>query len=173
MIESFHEIFSTSSEKAKLISILISVVMAIFILLLNQWFTSRREKRKIISSKIEEMYLASIEYCNATNKIISGLVQSSKNSENNDHNFDRVAHEAMNNSILKMEMLCGLYFQDIKFSSSHYSSAVIPIVSAIFEGKVENDIDFFHVYEESCELLRTRDKELKSMCKALMLRNMI
>jgi len=44
-----------NSNKARLISILISSLVAISILLLNQWFTQKQERDKLLIAKISEL----------------------------------------------------------------------------------------------------------------------
>jgi len=52
----FDGIFSAATDKARLISIIISAVIAIFVVLLNQHLTTRRENKKLHIEKLEEAY---------------------------------------------------------------------------------------------------------------------
>ena len=96
MIEWFQEIFQSSSDKARLISILISALVAIFVLLLNQWFTNRRERNKLISEKIEEMYLTSIDYTNSAHQMLKDLQLKKSQNSAGYHDIDDVVYGNMN-----------------------------------------------------------------------------
>jgi hypothetical protein len=110
MIEWFQEIFSNPSDKSRAITILFSALVAIIVLLLNQWFTNRRERKKILIEKIEEMYLSSIDYANSANQIIKDLSSSKHRTGHGYYKIDQVVYGEMNDAIRKMNMLCGLYF---------------------------------------------------------------
>ncbi len=69
------EIFADKSDQAKLVAILISAVVAIFVVLLNQWFVSRRSKRELLIEKIEELFSASNEYVSACRELMEALSQ--------------------------------------------------------------------------------------------------
>ena len=56
------EVFSDKSDQARLVAIVISAVVAILVVLLNQWFLSRRSRRELLIEKIEELFSASNEY---------------------------------------------------------------------------------------------------------------
>ena len=62
MFSWFNSIFAQPAQKAQLVAILMSAIVAVFVLLLNQWFTSRRAQKELYISKIEELYSAICEY---------------------------------------------------------------------------------------------------------------
>jgi len=138
MFEIWSEIFITPSDKARLITILLSSVVAIGIFILNQRFIDRRSRNQVTCEKIEELYLASIDYVNSVHKMLYL------------HNKDRAVivdgcsaildirdeHEAillsMNNSIKKMEMLCGLYFPFADIPFHEYGIKALPYIERPF-----------------------------------------
>ncbi len=46
------------------------------------------------------------------------------------HGIDDVVYGNMNDSIRKMEMLCGLYFPEVLFDPADYSVNKMPIIAA-------------------------------------------
>ena len=72
MIEWIQEIFSSPSEQARLVTVLISVVLAISLVLLNQWFSRRKTKNDLTIEKLEK--LASSLY--SFQRVASSLVHS-------------------------------------------------------------------------------------------------
>ncbi|KOF28971.1 hypothetical protein ACX05_00765 [Vibrio parahaemolyticus] len=62
MIHWFTTVFSQPAQKAQLFSIVLSAFVAFSVLLLNQWFTSRRARKDHMINKIEEFYEAIGEY---------------------------------------------------------------------------------------------------------------
>ncbi|MGR2884489.1 hypothetical protein ABMX65_22360 [Vibrio vulnificus] len=49
-------IFAEKAQQAQLISIGVSAFVALIVVLLNQWFLSRRARKEVYIKKIEELY---------------------------------------------------------------------------------------------------------------------
>lgn len=113
MINWFLEAFSTSKEQAKLFSIVVSVVLALSILLLNQWFISRRAKKELVITKIEELLTTIYAYERISLDILSRLFNMSHADQ---ATLDKMVESA--EVADKLEMLCVLYFPEIIFSSN-------------------------------------------------------
>ncbi len=175
MINWFQEVFSSSSDKARLVAIIISAVVAIGILLLNQWFTNRRERKKIISEKIEEMHLTSIEYTNSAHQILKDLQTQKHRDKDGSYSIDQVVYGTMNDSIRKMEMLSGLYFPEINFNPKDYSINNMPIVDAAITGELTrgNQVDMEDLYLISRGHIDKAEEKLTNVCKVLMKKQMI
>ncbi|NQY65087.1 MAG: hypothetical protein HRT38_15440 [Alteromonadaceae bacterium] len=71
----FNEIFTTPSSKAGLITVLITAFITIFVVLLNQVLTHKRENKTFINSKIEELYNAASEFENAINNTSKEVIK--------------------------------------------------------------------------------------------------
>jgi hypothetical protein len=56
MIEWFNSAFGEPSEQAKLFTVVLSTIFAVVIVLLNQWFISRRARNELLINKAEEYY---------------------------------------------------------------------------------------------------------------------
>lgn len=51
MFEWIGTVFSTSSDIARFVTVVFSAVVAVLILILNQYFINKRERRNLISTK--------------------------------------------------------------------------------------------------------------------------
>jgi len=56
MINFFAEIFEATGDQARLVTTLIAAVIAVVVVLANQWFNSRRARKEKIIEKIEEAF---------------------------------------------------------------------------------------------------------------------
>jgi len=129
-------IFADKAQQAQLIAILVSAVIAILVVLLNQCFLSKRAKREIYIKKIEEFYNVIMEYQQYSfNYVFECKNQLQTKSLSNNKVID---------SIDKMEMLSNLYFSDIKMQidelrDKHKSLEILPFEEAM--GKVKSSVD--------------------------------
>lgn len=151
---------------AKFISILLSFFIAIVILGLTQWHINRRERKKIKAEKIEQIYLCSIDYVNSANVLISNLQLTR---ENNEYIMDSVALRAMNDSLRKIEMLCGLYFKNSNFIKSDYGLKFLPAVAKAFtKGMPPGYTASDNLYAISLEHIKNAEENLAEICIRLM-----
>lgn len=129
-------IFADKAQQAQLIAILVSAVIAILVVLLNQHFLSKRAKKEIYIKKIEEFYNVIMEYQQYSfNYVFECKNQLQTKSLSNNKVID---------SIDKMEMLSNLYFSDIKMQidelrDKHKSLEILPFEEAM--GKVKSSVD--------------------------------
>lgn len=129
------EVFSEKSDQARLISILISAVVAVCVVLLNQWFLSRRSKRDLLIEKIEELFEAANEYVSACRELMDSFSEESVNNKQEFFNYPASAVNKLNDSITKMQMICGLYFRSEKFDPNKFYIWNMPILEIVHKGK--------------------------------------
>jgi len=116
MIEEFvkilSEIFVDPSDKAKGITILVSSVVALSMLLLNQWFINSRSRREIKREKIEELYLLKIEFYRNAQSLIKYHFDGtlSKDPDANLLDIEKVLND-FRDVKEKMYMIITLYFR--------------------------------------------------------------
>lgn len=168
MIEWFQEAFAAPGDRARLIAILASAIIAIIVLLLNQRLTNRRERKKIQAGKVEEMYLASIQYTNSAHQIMKDLADPKLRNKHGYFDIDQAVYGEMNDAIRKMEMLCGLYFPSVNFKPSEFSIGNMPIVDAAVKGKANAEMEGYELYKVSREHINNAEKKLADICKNLM-----
>ncbi|MCG9580885.1 hypothetical protein L1D13_24135 [Vibrio tubiashii] len=169
------EAFSTASGKAQFFSIVTSSCIAITVLLLNQWLTNRRERKKVYVEKIEELYLASIEYLEACDGLITDIQKSTyRDPESGYHRYNESTYDKREASIIQIEMLCGLYFPKVNFNSDDYCIKKMPIFWAATSGQLaRREVDGDDVLAQSRKHIEESSKQLKDMCRNLMQSKMI
>ncbi len=109
MLEWFSLAFDDPKEQAKLFIALISTLLAITILLSNQWFISRRARKERLIIKLEELTIAIQGYYSAGYSINNDIHISKKDvaiSINEMKEFGR-----------KVNTICALYFNNISINT--------------------------------------------------------
>jgi len=162
------EIFTDRSDQARLVAILISAVVAVLIVLLNQWFLSRRAKRELLIEKVEELFSVSNQYTKACKGLINSLTD--QDLSNLGKNFDLPMELVLevNGAINRMQMICGLYFRRYPFSPEEYYIWNMPILEIAVKEKVVSDDKAFIAHEESMNHLEISRHKLDSLCESLM-----
>lgn len=165
----FTEIFEANSDKARLIAILISAVLALIILLANQWFNNRRAKKELAIKKIEELYLASIEYTSACRDLLGDLTKKEFRNEHGDFNPDHEKLANIGELVRKMEMLSHLHFPSAEFHAGEYIVPVVmPIIEIAEKSKYLPEGEAHSIYEDSRDNITAAGKRLGDMCSQLM-----
>lgn len=162
------EIFSDKSDQARLIAILISAVVAILVVLLNQWFLSRRAKRELLIEKIEELFTASNEYVAACRNLMDSLQQQGIDRPEEYFSYPSDFVNSLNDSITKMQMICGLYFRSEKFSPDEYYIWNMPILEVAHKGKQLPEGEGYMLFEASKAHIQKSRQKLDDLCKKLM-----
>lgn len=124
------DIFSSTSDQARLVTTLIAAFIAIVVVLANQWFTSKRTRNLKLIEKIEETYLSVIKleelFSTIHNEIVSNYHIYNPEAQGRSHQiFDKDTGTMMafhvdelNVEFYKTDatatMLSGLYFSELK-----------------------------------------------------------
>ena len=172
------EIFSSPSEQARLATTIIAAIIAVTIVLINQWFNSRRSKNEKIIEKIEETYKSIIKleeiFFNIHNEIISNYQhfdeQKSKSpsaifetnkAQNIENHIEQLNKEFYINEATAF-MLSGLYFpclkQDIKLLKNSYQELFLAYITSE---------SFGEYIDASKEHIPPIEKSLKNIYKIL------
>ncbi|HCH2593706.1 TPA: hypothetical protein NKS49_004583 [Vibrio parahaemolyticus] len=102
----FLKVFAEPRQQAQLVSIVVSALMAIFILLLNQWFSNLKMLKELRIEKIESLYISINEYESELLKLISLMF----------------SQKADDEECLKSYFSASSYLQSIKmYFSLHFS----------------------------------------------------
>ncbi len=175
MFEWLLDAFSTPTGKSQFISIFASSCVAIFVLILNQRFTNIRERKKVHVEKIEELYLAVIEYLEACDDLVTDIQRSTyREQETGYHRYNEATYDRRESSIIKIEMLCGLYFPEVTFDPNDYCISKIPAFWAATSGQfARKEVSGEQVVKESRAHIDEASKELKGICRNLMKSKML
>jgi len=168
MFSWFNSIFAQPAQKAQLIAILFSAFVAVTVLLLNQWFLSRRARKELYISKIEELYSAICEYELLSYDFMSLLF--------NGKVEDEATKELLNKSLAslqKIEMYTGLHFPDISFDREKYHGYIKELYQSFLKERPSYDSESsaFVDYTVVMDKMRRDTNEIKDIAKSLMVIN--
>lgn len=153
----------------RFLAIIISVVIAILVLIANQYFANKRERKKIICEKIEEFYEASISYTKACDELITDIQLMKYKRENGYYDNDPVIYSQLVDSLIKMEMLQGLYFPNMDFKKENYSIDKMPIIWDAISGEMaRRTSDVETSYKKSRKHVETSSEHFREICILLM-----
>lgn len=109
MMQWLSEIFESTSDQARLVTTLIAATIAICVVLLNQWYNSRRAKKDKLIEKIEETYSVIIRILELRLLIHNRILDEYPEQSAELFNY----HEEFLRETAKAEMLSGLYFPNL------------------------------------------------------------
>ncbi|MEZ9463551.1 hypothetical protein [Vibrio splendidus] len=133
MYQFFTEIFSTNSDKARLLSILISSIVAVGILLLNQYFVNKRERRNLRIEKIEEISKLISEYDRNAREFFYEFDDSSPNQAK--------LHGKAAIALQDIEMLLHLYFpNDVFVTHEEQFDTMLQLKNTLLERQDESGL---------------------------------
>ncbi|MEM5508472.1 hypothetical protein WNY98_06305 [Pseudoalteromonas sp. AS71] len=152
MFEWLCSIFVEKAQQAQLITIVITAAMAIVVVLLNQYFLTKRARKEIYIKKIEEFHSLIIEYEIAGNRLIHSYY-----AHRYEHEGIMQYGETIDNAIVKMQMIIELYFPSVNFEENEYRSL----------------FDSLHTlnYKKAGDKVKSNARSLKGKSKTLMRRH--
>jgi hypothetical protein len=170
------DIFSDKSDQARLVTVVLSALVAVFVVLLNQWFNSRRSRRDLLIEKIEELFETSNEYIAACRELLDFLKApntSVKHLHSGPQNQDLPKNSVnkLNDAVTKMEMICGLYFKSAKFDPKDYYISNMPVLEMMVKDKFVIEGRALVAFEESAAHVVESRKSLDKLCKDLMVKH--
>ncbi|MGI2131721.1 hypothetical protein ACRN93_10425 [Shewanella baltica] len=158
------ELFSEKSDQVRLVTFLLSALLAVFVVLINQYINTKRNKRDFLLSKIEDLYKASIEYTNLCTEILDDVQHQKVDfpSVNKEHKKE------IQNILRKMEMLCGLYFPESRFDTNDYRLWNMEVLEHLGEGKYAEESELHCMWEDARQHIVNSDAKLAVICSNLM-----
>ncbi|WP_256383065.1 hypothetical protein [Photobacterium toruni] len=170
-------IFAEKAQQAQLISIGVSAFVALIVVLLNQWFLSRRARKEVYIKKIEELYLAIDEYEERTYEFLSLLYQ---HNQNFDETTIRKYFNQVSTSLQKVEMYMQLHFDSVNFEREKYDKlhheAYVRLYKKGFNQNQKYYLanvsdDYREALEQQTQIyteIRKNAQEIKALAKSLM-----
>lgn len=140
MWQYFIEIFSNTSDQARLFIVLITTAITITIVFINHYLQKGRNRKELLTSKVEELYLASNRYSIASNKLLTQIKGSySDHTPYVDSELSNEVKTEFNN----IDMLINLYFKSKAIPLDDFELSNFPIsrkIHAISIVKTEEQI---------------------------------
>jgi hypothetical protein len=168
LIDWFSEIFSANSDKARLVAIVISALIAIFVLLLNQHFANKRARKELLIKKIEEAYQGALAYERHARKLLSAIRKGGRDDQAN-FLLDKSLVEAMNDEVDNIEMIIGLYFPDEKFEKErYYAGPTLPVLEIAVKQKRVTEDESIEAAMDTEDNIKSNSAEIKLLCTNLM-----
>lgn len=158
------ELFSEKGDQVRLVTFMFSALLAVAVLLINQYINTKRSKRDLLLTKIEDLYKTSIEYSNTCTEILDD-VQHQKNdypSVSNEHRRE------IQNILRKMEMLCGLYFPESGFNTNDYRLWNMQVLECLEKGKDVEEGEIHCMWGDARQHIVDADAKLAVICSHLM-----
>lgn len=129
----FLGVFSEPKQQAQLVAIFASALVAVFVLLLNQWFTSRKAIKERKIENVEKLYTSINDYENESTRLVSQV-------------FHKSEHDDCFETILKtrshfqtIEMYVGLHFPKIDFKAEPHLEFLKSIESEVTRRKIAHN----------------------------------
>lgn len=162
------DVFIDASDKARLISVIITGCIAIFALLLNQYFVTKRTRKELLIKKVEEAYQASLAY----EKNAWALLKDIRSGRKDKHGYfdlDYLLVDAMNEEVEKLTMLFGLYFPKVSFAKDkYYAGPTLPVMEVAVKGKMMSEEEHIVISHSTTDNIKANAQELRALCSGLM-----
>ena len=163
MIEWVLNIFDSPSDKARFVTVVFSAIVAVLILLLNQYFINKRENRQMFVTKLEEIYTNILEFQKKGAEFIS---TGGWQLDETDKYKERDTYQEVSNSAQSITMLFELYFPKEKIASSEIESTV-KILRYKLEYNAKEGDETFDTYMKIHDEFEEKIQQLKNICKEI------
>ncbi|MHB8472902.1 MAG: hypothetical protein ACYDC8_08660 [Gammaproteobacteria bacterium] len=162
------EAFASSADKARLIAIVISAVIAIVVLLFNQHFATKRARKEILIKKIEEAYQAALAYERHAKKLLSAIYTGGSDERGN-FRLDKSLVDAMNEEVEKIEMILGLHFPSVPFNKEqYYAGPTLPVLEIAVKKKRVTEQESLEAAASTEDNVLSNTARIKALCTGLM-----
>jgi hypothetical protein len=160
------ELFSAKEDQVRLVTFLLSAALAIVVLLVNQLFINKRSKRDFLLNKIEELTQLSIEYVSMCGSALDELKDMFEDKRCKHYDLSYESVRKMNAQLLKIEMICVLYFEKTGFQNEHYSLSNFKCMEYLHKYKELglDDGDVYEIFNEDYSKLQNYEDRLASLC---------
>lgn len=160
------ELFSAKADQVKLVTFLFSAVLAVAVLLTNQYFSQRRARQEYLLRKIEELAQLSIEYTDLCTEILDDI-------QNQQVDYPTVNQEQKRRliaNIRQMELIVGLYFQNSGFDPNNYYIWNMHVLEVLEKGKACEEAEIHCLFEDARQHIVNSDAKLAVICSNLVKR---
>lgn len=130
IFEWFSTVFSEPTEQAKLFTVAISTTLAVTLLLLNQWFIRKRDRKERVIEKLEELTGSVHEFYSLGAEVNRSL--------NLGKNYDEKLIEKFVGLGIRIDTLCSLYFRKSKIDTTISTNIISLGMDELSEPKLES-----------------------------------
>ncbi|WEM43896.1 hypothetical protein PTW35_09010 [Photobacterium sp. DA100] len=164
------ELFSDKNDQVKLVTFLLSALLAVLVLLLNQYFSQRRVRQEYLLKKIEELAQFSIEYTDLCAVILDDIRDQAA-SKHIEHPEVSDEHRRKVLAVIrKMELIVGLYFKGSGFDPNDYYLWNMQILEALEKGNFSEEDEVHILFQDARQHIVDSDAKLAVLCSKLVTR---
>ena len=150
-------IFNDTSDQARLLTVLITTGITIGVVFINNNLQRNRNRKELLTSKVEELYLASNRYTIAANSL---LFQAEKNKGTHYSGatpIDKELSDAVVTELNNIDMLINLYFKSNSIPLDSFELDNFPIFAVVSASSITKTKD---------QIVANKQK-LEDLCKVL------
>ena len=136
-MEWFLAIFENVSDRAKFFAIFISSLVAITVVLLNNYFSRKSAQRSLDIDKLEELYQGLINFRTKSRRFIRKLYTKEKESEE----LRKLMRDAID-SLEPLEVIATLHFRNIEFDSEEIAKNIIGMYNDLIPTRYKGGDDW-------------------------------
>lgn len=160
------ELFSAKEDQVKLITFVFSALLAVGVLLTNQYFSQRRARQEYLLKKIEELAQLSIEYTDLCTEILDDI-----QSQRVDYpTVSREHRRRLMANIRQMELIVGLYFRGSGFDPNDYYMWNMRVLDVLEKGNACEEGEVYCLFEDARQHVVDSDAKLAVICSGLVKR---
>ncbi|EPZ7321254.1 hypothetical protein ACXR5E_003928 [Vibrio mimicus] len=160
------ELFSDKADQVKLVTFVFSALLAVGVLLTNQYFSQRRARQEYLLKKIEELAQLSIKYTDLCTEILDDVHSQRVESPS----VSREHKRRLIANIRQMELIVGLYFRDSGFDPNDYYIWNMQVLSVLEKGKACEEGEVHCLFEDARQHVVNSDAKLAVICSNLVKR---
>ncbi|MEL0631495.1 hypothetical protein V6237_01840 [Pseudoalteromonas carrageenovora] len=164
------ELFSDKADQVKLATFLLSALLAILVLLLNQYFAQRKARQEYLLEKIEEVARLSIEYTDLCSEILNDVKQQAASKHIEYPEISDRHQRAVTAIIRKLELIFGLYFKGAGFDPNDYQFCSLKVFYVLSKRGffIEGQLD--SLFKNAEQHISNSDAKLAVLCAKLVKR---
>lgn len=168
MLTWMSDVFADNSDKARLIAVLTTGAIAIFVFFANQHFATRKARKELLIKKIEELYQSAISYERNARALLKAIHRGGCD-ESGFFTLDPMLVDAMNYEVENLGMLMGLYFPSVEFKKEqYYAGPTLPIMEIVMKNKRVAEDEAVDASHQSRDNINSNVDALKIICTTLM-----
>ena len=161
------ELFSEKSDQVRLVTFLLSALLAVFVILINQYFITRRNRRDMLLEKIEDLYKISIEYTDTCSEVLDDIENQVRDTMVKFPTVTREHKRKVQGLIQRMEMICGLHFPSSEFDPNDYRLWNMEVLEYLEKGKHTAEGEMHLKWEDAKQHIVDSDAKLAFICSKL------
>ncbi|MEW9797480.1 hypothetical protein [Alteromonas sp. CYL-A6] len=158
-MEWFLAIFENVSDRAKFFAIFISSLVAISVVILNNYFSRKTARRTLDIEKLELMYQELLNFRTKSKAFIKKLYTKEEQTEEL-----RELMKSAVNSLEPLEVIATLHFPDIKLDSEKISENIIKMYNDLIPTRYKGGDDWYEKERDCYQYISNVFESISTQC---------